>query len=112
MLMMADEGMIVSIMERSGRSEWGSERFTNLLSAFERLDEQDTPQLHLDMYSADTCIEFHRLLVGTLLAFANALFALGDQERSDVSGQKEVCKQVWIFGGLLREIASSLMLHQ
>jgi hypothetical protein len=112
MLMMADQGMIGSIMERCGRSEWRSERFTNLLSAFARLDEQDTPQLHLDMYSADTCVEFHRLLVGTLLAFANALFVLGEQERSDVSGRKEACKQVWIVGGLLREIASSLMLRQ
>jgi hypothetical protein len=112
MLMMADKGLIRSLMEQCGRSEWRSERFTNLLSTFAQLNEQNTPQLHLDMYSADTCVEFHRFLVGTLLAFANALFMSSNRQKDDVSGRKEAYKRVWFFGGLLREIASSLMLRQ
>ena len=95
--MMADKGLIRSFMEQCGRSEWCSERFTNLLSTFVQLEEQNTPQLHLDMYSADTCVEFHRLLVSTLLAFANALFMLSNQEKDDVSGRKEVYKRVCGF---------------
>src|SRR5882762_931034 len=103
-LSMADKGQIRSlIMEPCGRPEWHSERLTNLLSTFTQLKHQ-TPQHH-EMYNVNTCIEFHRLLLATLLAYGKALSTL----RLNKDGASFKC--VWQCGGLLREIASSLMLR-
>jgi hypothetical protein len=93
------------IMEPCGKSEWRSERLTNLLSTFTQLEHQD-PQHH-EMYNLNTCVEFHRLLVATLLAYGKALSTLRDNKKDGAS-----LKHVWYCGGLLREIASSLMLCQ
>jgi hypothetical protein len=104
-LSMAAKGQIGSlIMEPCGRSEWRSERLTNLLSTFAQLKHQ-TPQHH-EMYNLNTCVEFHRLLLATLLAYGKALATL----RGKRDGASFIC--VWQCGGLLREIASLLMLRQ
>ena len=104
-LSMANKGQIRSlIMEPCGRPEWRSERLTNLLSTFTQLKHQ-TAQHH-EMYNLNTCVEFHRLLVATLLAYGRALSTLRDKK----DNASFMC--VWRCGGLLREIASSLMLRQ
>ena len=93
------------IMEPCGKSEWRSERLTNLLSTFTQLEHQTSQ--HHEMYNLNTCVEFHRLLVATLLAYGIALSTLRDNKEDGAC-----LKRVWHCGGLLREIASSLMLRQ
>jgi hypothetical protein len=95
------------IMEKCGRPEWRSEKLTNLVATFKQLGGSGTPIQHDQMYNATTCIEFHRLLLATLLAYGHTLCAL-----MVPGNRKQKYLQVWFCGGLLREIASSLMLRQ
>ena len=104
-LSMADKGQIGSlIMEPCRRFEWHSEWLINLLSTFTQLNHQTIQ--HHEMYNLNTCVEFHRLLVATLFAYGKALSTLRDKK----DGASFKC--VWQYGGLLQEIASSLMLRQ
>ena len=112
-LEMVDRGAMESmIMKACGKPSWSSERLTNLVAVFEQLTEPDAPEQHGYMYGPTTCIEFHRLLLATLLAFGNALSALNDTPRTSGNDWGKKCQRVWFCGSLLREIASSLMLRQ
>jgi len=105
-LMMSDQGRMASfIMEPCGRPQWRSERLDNLVATFRSAMHSAR---HQDMYNSNTCIEFHRLLVATLLSYGKALSTL----HTALDGRREACKRVWFCGGLLKEIASSLMLRQ
>ena len=64
------------------------------------------------MYNAATCVEFHHLLLATLLAYGKGLCALSKARKEGVKAMAERCQQVGYAGDLLRRIASSLMLHQ
>ncbi|KIM74963.1 hypothetical protein PILCRDRAFT_14027 [Piloderma croceum F 1598] len=112
-LIMVKRGVMESmIMKACGKPSWSSEQLTNLVAMFTQLKEPGTPQQHDYMYGPTTCIEFHRLLLATLLAFGKALFALKDTPRMSGTDWGQKCQHVWFCGGLLREIASSLMLRQ
>jgi hypothetical protein len=99
---MVEKGQMASvIMERCGRPEFRSEQLTNLVASF-RVG---------GIYDETTCVEFHRLLLATLLAYGHALIAL--KERSE--GMESIAHKydrVYICASLLRQIASSLMLRQ
>ena len=110
---MVDLGAMESmIMKACGKLSWSSERLTNLVAMFEQLTEAGAPEQHDYMYGPTTCVEFHRLLLATLLAFGNALSALNNTPRTSGNDWGKKCQHVWFCGSLLREIASSLMLRQ
>ena len=92
------------------RSEWRSEQFTNLVAAFSKLKEPDAPELHDYMYDVTTRVEFHRLLLATLLAYGHTLCTLKNAEST--ADIVRICQEVWHCSGLLRAIAASLMLRQ
>ena len=104
--LVADERIGHYIMKPSRRSEWVSETFTNLVTAFRSAGKTDDHS----HYNASTCVEFHRLLIATLLVYGRALCAL--KVAKDEASQREHCGNAWICSGLLGEIASSLMLRQ
>jgi hypothetical protein len=110
-LMMVESGRMERfILGPCGRSEWRSEQFTNLVAAFSKLKEPDASELHSHMYGTTTCVEFHRLLLATLLAYGHALCALKNAEGT--ADLVQLCQQVWCCSRLLREMAASLMLRQ
>jgi hypothetical protein len=98
------------ILGPCGRSEWRSEQFTNLVAAFSKLNDPDASELHGYIYDTTTCVEFHRLLLATLLAYGHTLCALKNAEGT--ANLVRLCQQVWHCSRLLRGIASSLMLCQ
>jgi hypothetical protein len=63
------------------------------------------------MYNAATCVEFHRLLLATLLVYGKGLYALNAARNESVKAIAERCQRVGYAGDLLRQIASSLMLR-
>jgi hypothetical protein len=77
---------------------WGPVTFTNLLPSLKKGG----------VYDETTCVEFHRLLVTTLLAYGYALNAL--YQGSEGIARKY--NQLFICASLLRQIASSLMIRQ
>jgi hypothetical protein len=77
---------------------WGPVTFTNLLPSLKKGG----------IYDETTCVEFHRLLVTTLLAYGYALNAL--YQGSEGIARKY--NQLFICASLLRQIASSLMIRQ
>ena len=110
-LMMVESGMMERfVLGPCGRPEWRSEQFTNLVAAFSKLKEPDASKLHGHMYDTTTCVEFHRLLLATLLAYGHTLCALKNAEGT--ADLVQLCQQVWYCSRLLREIAVSLMLCQ
>jgi hypothetical protein len=99
---MVDKGQLAGIiMEECGKPEWRSERLNNLVSSFREGG----------VYNENTCIEFQRLLVATLLAYGHALIALGAHEGGP-DGIAQKYERVYICASLLRQLASSLMLRQ
>jgi hypothetical protein len=99
-------------MKACGKPSWSSEQLTNLVAVFAQLKELGTPQQHDYMYGPTTCVEFHWLLLATLLTFGKALFALKDTPWTSGTDWGQKCQHVWFCGGLLHEIASLLMLCQ
>jgi hypothetical protein len=99
---MADNGLMESvIMKRCGKEGWSSEQLTSLVESFRAVQG--------GTYDATTCLAFHRLLLATLLAYGFALFAFVNNDGEDVAPKYE---QLFLCASLLRQIASSLMLHQ
>ena len=84
---------------------------TNLVATFE-LRESNSTRLHVSMYNAATCVEFHQLLLAALLAYGKGLCALNTARNESVKAMAKRCQQVGYAGDLLRQIASSLMLRQ
>jgi hypothetical protein len=77
---MHENGEIGSvIMSQCGRPELCSERLTNLITAFESPPPPpgDEQRIGLDVYKKETCWEFHRFLLATILAYGKSLDALG-----------------------------------
>jgi hypothetical protein len=77
---MHEKGQINSvIMSKCGRPELFSERLTNMVAAFRELQElsAEAQRDRLKVYNQETCWEFHKLLLATLLAYGRALNELG-----------------------------------
>jgi hypothetical protein len=90
-----EKGQMASVIMKS-------EQLTNLAASFKGGD---------GVYDETTCIEFHRLLVATLLAYGRALFTLSKHQEG--SGNiVEKYNRVFICASLLRQIASSPMVRQ
>jgi hypothetical protein len=83
------------------KENWGPVTFTNLLPSLKRGG----------VYDETTCVEFHRLLVTTLLAYGYALNALNEHQQGS-EGIAQKYNQVFICASLLRQIVSSLMVRQ
>jgi hypothetical protein len=99
---MVENGLMESaIMKRCGKEGWSLEQLTSLVESFRAVQG--------GTYDATTCVAFHRLLLATLLAYGFALFALDSKDEKDVAPKYE---QLFLCAGLLRQIASSLMLRQ
>lgn len=71
-----------AIMEECGRSDCHS-AFTNLVATFESL-QLNPSQTHDAMYNIDTCVEFHWLLLATLLTYGKGLCVLSKPVHGDV----------------------------
>ena len=83
------------------KEDWGPVMFTNLLPSLKRGG----------VYDEIMCVEFHRLLVTTLLAYGYALNALNEHQQGS-EGIAQKYNQVFICASLLRQIVSSLMFRQ
>jgi hypothetical protein len=70
-----------------------------------QLDKQ-TP----NNYNFETCIDFHRLLVGTLRAYRSFLIELREPAPRRTRTMVDLVDMVWLFGMLLYDIAYSKML--
>jgi hypothetical protein len=130
---MHEEGEIESvIMSKCGRPELSSEGLTNMVAAFKELQELSAEARghELEVYNKETCWEFHKFLLATLLAYGKALNELGaldaairpnsrwkkkqkqsPQELDTLKGRQDQCAaQVWRCGIVLWRIAYSRIL--
>ena len=83
------------------KEDWGPVMFTNLLPSLKRGG----------VYDEIMCVEFHRLLITTLLAYGYALDALNEHQQGS-EGIAQKYNQLFICASLLRQIVSSLMVRQ
>jgi hypothetical protein len=130
---MHEKGEIDSvIMSKCGRPELFSERLTNMIATFRELQEPSAEGRRdgLEVYNWETCWEFHKLLLATLLAYGRALDELGKLDTTirqnprwkktelnptELNGLKKSCdecaEQVRLCGIVLWRIAYSRALH-
>ena len=101
---MVENGQMASaIVEpcQRAKEDWGPVVLTNLVAS---LRAGGT-------YNETTYIEFHRLLLSTLLAYGYALSALDGRQWGE-EGLVQEYTRVYLCANLLRQIASSLMIRQ
>jgi hypothetical protein len=130
---MQERGQIDSIiMSKCGRPELFSEQLTNIIAAFKEMQEPSAEARRdgLEVYNEETCWEFHKLLLATLLAYGRALDELGKLDaaiRSNPGPKKgelnltemdrlkksrdKCAEQVRLCGIVLWRIAYSRALH-
>jgi hypothetical protein len=118
LLVTAKEKINTAIMrwcpDTNMRSELGG-----LLAACESMKLLPQSKIDLDsqalyqpgLYSKTTCVDFHRLLVGTLLAYGHALEGFGQARRTGID-VLSCAEQLWLCTTLLWRIAYSHMLTQ
>lgn len=85
-------------------------QLTNLLTACKRLVDDNGERPHL-LYDQNTCIEFHQLLVATLLAYGKALDALEAGKAGNQNVNVDLARRVWFCATMLWRIAYSGALH-
>jgi len=94
-------------------STYAVPQLTHLVSGCKRIvaDSQEPPQSNL--YNESTCVEFHQLLVATLLAYGKALNELYDsrQKKAPVAGLVPLAQRIWYCASMLWRLAYSGILN-
>jgi len=118
-LLMTEMDQINTILRRRCPKPDMHPEYSGLLAACQSMkglpqsktDTDNQPEDQSGLYSKATCVDFHRLLVGTLLAYGHALEKFGRSRQTGV-GLLTCADELWLCATLLWRIAYSHLLTQ